>query len=158
MSKHRKPLLSTKGDSPERREFKESHRSKTADFTSDNIKEMGRLRSRMNEQILLWALFSFNNIENGAHGGVYELLERERIIFISALSPGCHVRDALNCHFSGDDDTALSRYLTSRSGEEWRNFYVRYMISDEPWDDAKMLLKQFQLDNCMKKPRFNDDD
>ena len=50
----------------------------------------------------------------------------------------------------------IIRYLLSRSGEEWRNFYVRYMVTDRPEEDQQLLLRQFQIDNCMKFPRFND--
>jgi len=131
------------------------HKNITADFNAESIKAMRELRDKMNEQILLWALFSFNNVENGAYGGVYEILERNEVIYISALPPGYHVRDALNSHFSGDDELQLGHYLTSQGGSGWRNYYVRYMVSEKPWDDAQMLLRHFQLENHMKFPRFN---
>jgi len=125
------------------------------DFSAANIAYMQELRTRMNEQILLWALFSFNNVENGACGGVYEILERDEIIYISGIPPDVHVRDALNTHFSGEDDLELGQYLLNQSGPCWRNFYVRFMVSDNPREDARLLLRQFQLESKGSLPRFN---
>jgi len=125
------------------------------EFSTANIAHMQDLRNRMNEQILLWALFSFNNVENGACGGVYEILERDEIIYISGIPPDVHVRDALNGHFSGDDDLQLGQYLLSQSGPCWRNYYVRFMVSDSPREDARLLLRNYQLQNKGRLPRFN---
>ena len=65
--------------SPVKRNEQWYEKIKSSDFTPENMKRMVRLRKRMDEQMLLWALFSFNNVQNGSQGGVYELLERDEV-------------------------------------------------------------------------------
>ena len=65
--------------SPVKRREEWYERKKSSDFTPENMQRMVRLRKRMDEQMLLWALFSFNNVQNGSQGGVYELLERDEV-------------------------------------------------------------------------------
>jgi len=106
------------------------------EFSAANINLMNERRTQMDQQILLWALFSFNNVENGACGGVYEILQGEDIIYISGIPKFVHVRDALNTHFSGEDDLPLGRYLLQVGSGSWRNFYVRFLMSPNPREDV----------------------
>jgi len=127
------------------------------EFSAANVALMHERRAQMDEQELIWALFSFNNVENimGANGGVYEILENDEIIYISGIPKDIHVRDALNAHFSGNDKLPLGKYLSSMSSRNWRMFQVRFMLSDTPRDDTRLLLRHFQLISKGKIPRFN---
>lgn len=126
-------------------------------FSPANIQLMQCKRDEMDKQELIWALFSFNNVENelGARGGIYEILENEDIIYISGLPKDYHVRDALNAHFNGDDKLPLGEYLKKLNSSEWRNFFVRFLVSETPRDDARLLLRYFQLQNKGKVPKYN---
>ena len=127
------------------------------EFSVANINLMNEKRSHMDSQELVWALFSFNNVENvnGCNGGVYEILENDVIIYISGLPCDVHVRDALNAHFSGNDELALGKYLSKLNCRSWRNIEVRFMLSKNPREDARLLLRHFQLKNQGQVPRFN---
>ena len=127
------------------------------EFSPANIQLMNQKRYFMDQQELIWALFSFNNVENenGENGGVYEILENDDIIYISGLPRDVHIRDALNAHFSGDDDLPLGKYLSSLQYQKWRNFHVRFMLSANPREDSRLLLRHFQLKNGGKVPKFN---
>ena len=126
-------------------------------FSPANIQLMQCKRDEMDKQELVWALFSFNNVENelGARGGIYEILENEDIIYISGLPKDYHVRDALNAHFNGNDKLPLGEYLKGLNLSEWRNFFVRFLVSETPRDDARLLLRYFQLQNKGKVPKYN---
>jgi len=126
------------------------------EFSTANINMMTLKRSQMDQQEHIWALFSFNNVENkfGCNGGVYEILESNDIIYISGLPHGVHVRDALNAHFSGNDGLALGQYLTSQWAEI-RKFSVRFLLSENPREDARLLLRHHQLHNHGHVPKFN---
>lgn len=141
--------------SAKRRRFDDEQREQLRqELSPENIARMSNLRDQMNSQILLWALFSFNNVHNGS-GGVYEILEGDEIIYISGIPKGAHVRDALNTHFSGEDELKIGQYLLAKSGPAWRNFYVRFMQSDTPRIDSRLLLRHFQLEQNGCLPRFN---
>lgn len=127
------------------------------EFSAANINLMNEKRSIMDAQELVWALFSFNNVQNieGCNGGVYEILEDNVVVYISGIPPDVHVRDALNAHFSGNDKLALGSYLSQLHYRQWRNFQARFMLSETPREDARILLRHFQLKNKGKVPRFN---
>lgn len=127
------------------------------EFSMANLNLMSQRRAVMDQQEHMWALFSFNNIENinGCNGGVYEILESNDVIYISGLPPGVHIRDALNAHFSGNDGLPLGKYLSNLSPEDLRKFSVRFMLSEVPREDARLLLRYFQLKNKGRVPQFN---
>uniref|UniRef100_A0A7M5XAL2 Uncharacterized protein n=1 Tax=Clytia hemisphaerica TaxID=252671 RepID=A0A7M5XAL2_9CNID len=126
------------------------------EFSTTNIQMMADKREMMNRQEHIWALFSFNNVENknGCNGGVYEILESHDIIYISGLPRGVHIRDALNAHFSGNDGLVLGKYLSTQGGD-LRKFSVRFMLSDQPREDARQLLRYYQLSSKGAVPKFN---
>ena len=127
------------------------------EFSPANIKLMTAKRSTMDCIPWHWAVFSFNNLNNqtGTCGGVYEIMEKDEIVYISGLPPHVHIRDALNAHFSGNDGLALGEYLSGIASGNWRHFYVRFMPSRTPSEDARLLLRYFQLRNMGQPPRFN---
>lgn len=139
-------------------EVQEQERQKLRqEFSTTNLNLMSQKRAQMDQQEHMWALFSFNNVENicGCNGGVYEILESNEIIYISGLPQGVHVRDALNAHFSGNDGLPLGKYIAHQPPVDLRKFSVRFMLSDCPRDDARLLLRHFQLKNKGKVPQFN---
>ena len=135
----------------------EQQRIMQKEFSSSNIQLMGEKRALMNQQEHAWALFSFNNVQNqnGCNGGVYEIMESNDIIYICALQPGVHIRDALNAHFSGNDRLPLGLYLSSQKGSNLRKFSVRFMLSHNPKEDTRLLLRHYQLNSQGRVPRFN---
>ena len=126
------------------------------EFSSTNIQLMSDTRALMNQQEHTWALFSFNNVQNqnGCNGGVYEIMESNDIIYICALQPGVHIRDALNAHFSGNDRLPLGAYLSHQKGD-LRKFSVRFMLSQNPKEDTRLLLRHYQLNSQGRVPKFN---
>ncbi len=127
------------------------------EFSCDNIKLMAMKRAAMEMHPWHWAICSFNNINNqrGTCGGVYEIKENDDIIYISGLPQNVHIRDALNAHFSGHDGLVLGSYLTNQAFGDWSRFQVRFMPSKHPFDDARLLLRYYQLRHMGKEPRFN---
>ena len=112
----------------------------------------------MNAQNLFSALFSFNNLASsyeGCNGGVYEILENNLIVYISGLPRDVHIRDVLNAHFSGNDRLAVGKYLSQMDYRQWRTVKVRFLQSENPREDAKLLLRHFQLTNKGRTPIFN---
>nr|XP_047131783.1 uncharacterized protein LOC124810748 [Hydra vulgaris] len=128
------------------------------EFSSVNVSLMQEKRSLMNAQKLFVALSSFNNIASGCEGysgGVYEILENNVIIYISGLPYDVHIRDALNAHFSGNDRLAIGNYLSRIDFRQWKTIQVRFLQSKNPREDAKLLIRHFQLTNQGKMPIFN---
>ncbi len=127
------------------------------EFSSENIKLMASKRAAMESHQWHWAICSFNGINNqrGTCGGVYEIKENHDIIYISGLPQNVHIRDALNAHFSGHDGLALGSYLTNEAYCEWAKFQVRFMPSKNPSEDARLLLRYYQLRHMGRVPRFN---
>eukprot|EP00112_Aurelia_sp_Birch-Aquarium-sp1_P012511 Seg263.4 transcript_id=Seg263.4/GoldUCD/mRNA.D3Y31 product="hypothetical protein" protein_id=Seg263.4/GoldUCD/D3Y31 len=127
------------------------------EFSAENVKLMSMKRKEMDMQPLHWAVLTFNGINNlrGTCGGVYEIKENNEIIYISGLPQNVHIRDALNAHFSGNDGLALGVYLTGEAFNSWKQIYVRFMPSKTPSEDARLLLRYYQLRNLGNVPRFN---
>lgn len=110
----------------------------------------------MDKHASVWAVFSFNGLaKNGTTGGVYEILELGKVIYISGIPRKVHIRDALNAHFSNKDGLALGVYLGKDCCHRWRDFEVRFMPSTSPREDARLLIRHFQLNNNGETPRFN---
>ena len=128
------------------------------EFSPANLERMRQLRFQMDQLELHWALFSFHNLESnliGPCGGVYELYEGSEVIYISAIPEGVHIRDALNAHFWGQDGLPLGQYLALECIDRWRDFQVRFLPSGNARDDARLLLRYYQLNHKGQAPPFN---
>lgn len=118
------------------------------------MQRMNQLRQQFNEISWKSATQSFTVKDSYRLTGVYEIKDKDEVIYIGG-NPFCsNIRDCLNAHFSGNDGLAIGAYLTGAASKNWSTIFVRWMPTKNPPEVVYYLLQEHRMHfGCY--PKFN---